>query len=269
MGPGRFEPWPAGVDVHVEWGAVGARLAAERGDLVVIVDVLSFSTAVTLAVSRGATALSFSTDEIEAAGGREALCGRLDAEIVAKDRRATDASFSLSPASLGAIAPGDRLIFTSLNGAACTSAASPAPQMMVGALSNRVAVASLVSERLAAGDASRCTLIASAEHWSSSTGSEHGIRPGVEDWLGAGAVARALEQRGLKLSLEAALAANAFDVVQHDVTSALDSCISGRELIAKGFADDVVLASQLDSIGVVPVWETAGPEREFEAARPS
>ena len=267
VGSDPFEPWPADAEVHVEWGAVGARLAADRGDLVVVVDVLSFSTSVTLAVGHGATALSYSTAEIEAAGGRDALCAAVRAEIVAKDRAASDARFSLSPTSLATIAPGDRLIFTSLNGAACTSAAGASPRVLIGGLSNRAAVASLVAEFLAEGLARRCTIIAAAEHWSSSAGSERGIRPGVEDWLGAGAIARVLANRNLSLSLEARLAAAAFDVVAADPRAALESCISGRELIAKGFGDDVELAAEIDSIDVVPAWDTGLAVREFSAAR--
>jgi 2-phosphosulfolactate phosphatase len=257
------------VDVHVEWGAIGAQLAAERGDLVVVVDVLSFSTAVSLAASRGAVALSYSEPEIEASGGREALCASLGAEIVAKDRRATDARFSLSPASLATIATGDRLIFTSLNGAACTSAASPAPEVVVGCLTNRTAVGSFVASRLSDRGARRCTIIAAGEHWSSSTGTEPGIRPGVEDWLGAGAIAAAMRAHDLRLSLEARLAVGSYEAAAGGIAGALDDCISGRELIAKGFADDVALAADVDSVEVVPVWDTTDPVRQFEPIRPA
>ena len=131
VGTSPFEPWPADAEVHVEWGPPGARLAGDRGDVVVIVDVLAFSTSVTTTVARGGTALSYSADELDAMGGRDQAAAALDAEIVAKDRAATTARFSLSPASLATIGPGDRLIFTSLNGAACTSAASNAPLVLV------------------------------------------------------------------------------------------------------------------------------------------
>ena len=40
---------------HLEWGVSGAKRAAERGDVVVVVDVLRFTSTVVAAVAAGAT----------------------------------------------------------------------------------------------------------------------------------------------------------------------------------------------------------------------
>src|SRR2546423_1644490 len=40
--------------VALEWGPIGAKVLAERSDVIVVVDVLSFSTSVTVAAERGA-----------------------------------------------------------------------------------------------------------------------------------------------------------------------------------------------------------------------
>ncbi len=267
-----FDPWPTGVEVHVEWEAQGAELAAERGDLVVVVDVLSFSTSVTIAISRGTTVLSYSEAEIEQRGGRERLCAETGAEIVSKNRAAPDGGYSLSPASLATIGPGERLIFTSLNGALCTSAAAAAPAVLVASLLNRSAAASWISAHWLRSEgggqgtqepaARRCTLIACGERWSSTAGAD-GWRPGIEDHLGVGAIASKLSSAGHVLSVEASMAAETFTSTESELESVLAASVSGRELIARGFADDVRLAGHLDSVTDVAHWDTANPVRAF------
>ena len=260
VGPSPFEPWPE-AQVHVEWGPTGARLAAGRGDIVVIVDVLAFSTSVVLTTARGGTALSYSAAELEEMGGRARAAALLDAEIVDKDRAATTARFSLSPASLATIAPGDRLIFTSLNGAACTSAAARSPVVLVGALTNATAVAAAVQILVADATADRCTIVPCGERWTSVSDEPDSLRPCVEDLLGAGAIVGALS--GLTRSAEAHLAAHAWEASASRTTEVLRSCVSGRELIERGFPDDVELAAHVDSTGAVPRWDTRAPTREF------
>lgn len=263
-----FEPWPDDVQLHVEWGPPGARLAAARGDVVVIVDVLAFSTSVVLTVSRGGTALAYSAAELDEMGGREAAAASLDAEVVAKDRAATTARFSLSPASLSGITTGDRLIFTSLNGAACTAAASGAPVVLIGALTNATAVAQTIRLLLAEGVAGRCTVVPCGERWTSVSDEPDSLRPSVEDLLGAGAIVRALPD--LAASPEARLAGAAFEAATAaaGLEVALRTCVSGRELIERGFPDDVELAARVDSATAVPRWDTSGKVREFIAFVP-
>ena len=259
-----FEPWPPDAEVHVEWGPVGARLAAQRGDVVVIVDVLAFSTSLVLVADRGGVSLSCSAAELDAMGGRDRAAADLRAEVVASDRAATTARFSLSPASLATVAPGDRVLFTSLNGAACTSAASRAPLVIVGALTNRSAVAETIRRTLRAGVAARCTIIACGERWTSVADERDSLRPSVEDLLGAGAIASAAA--GLRLSSEAGVAAGAYDAVADRILDTVRGCVSGRELVERGFPEDVELAARLDSSRAVPIWDTTSPVREFFAS---
>src|SRR5262249_22013381 len=123
VGPAVFEPWPDAC-VHVEWGPHAARRSAARGDAVVIVDVLSFSTTLTVAVERGCECVVYAGAELDELGGREAAAARLGARPLAPDRRVAPGDVSLSPASILRGARDERLLVTSLNGAACVSAAA-------------------------------------------------------------------------------------------------------------------------------------------------
>src|ERR1700683_5229105 len=96
--------------IRCEWGERGAAVLAGISDVVVIVDVLSFSTCVDIATSRGATVFPYrlkdsSCDEFAAARNATVAVGR---GVVGK--------FSLSPVSLENIAAGTRLVLPSPNG---------------------------------------------------------------------------------------------------------------------------------------------------------
>jgi 2-phosphosulfolactate phosphatase len=245
--PREFDPWPDH-DVHVEWGVTGSVLAAARGDLVVVVDVLSFSTTVTIATARGFTCFVYSAQEIDGMGGIAAVADRLNARPMSKRRKAAPGEISLSPASVAAAPANQRLIVTSLNGAAVAAAAAAAPAVAVASLRNGTAAAEAIRTALVDGTAKRATVIACGEQWSSVTGQATGLRPGLEDWLGAGFVCRTLAGMGLTLSAEAAVAAAAWTG-----SESLRHCVSGRELAAAGFADDLELALDLDADSVVPL----------------
>src|SRR6266550_2791834 len=81
-----------GMNVVCEWGLQGLRASA-RGRIVVIFDVLSFSTATTIAVASGATIFPCEWDDERAA----ALAKAEGAEVASKRG---EGRFSLAPASL-------------------------------------------------------------------------------------------------------------------------------------------------------------------------
>jgi 2-phosphosulfolactate phosphatase len=261
-----FEPWPT-AEVHVEWGHIGAALAAERGDICVIVDVLSFSTTMSIATEAGGVALSYSGEELDAMGGRAAAEAQLRAVVIGKERAFIPGRYTLSPASLRSMRAGERVVFTSLNGALCTAAATSAPELLIGSLRNRSATAALVAQRLHRVPNSRCTVIACGEQWTSFS-ADAGLRPSIEDWLGAGAIAGALADLGHQLSPEAELAAAAFGVESQRMPQTLGACVSGRELIERGFDDDVRLAGEIDSSPTTVKRSSDGSERAFVAHRP-
>ena len=218
--------------IHCEW-ADRALDRAGRETAVVVVDVFSFGTAVTLAVERGAAV--FPWDGVSAPPENAILCA---------DRSRT--TFSLSPESLLGVERGTRLALPSQNGARLTAAAVlAAGAVVVASLRNATAVARWLSTW--PGDV---VGIPAGERWPDGT-----TRFAIEDWLGAGAVIAAL---GGAQTSEAQLAAMAFAASRERLAEILAGSISGRELIARGFTNDVTLAAEFDSSAAVPVVDENG-----------
>jgi 2-phosphosulfolactate phosphatase len=134
---------------------------------------------------------------------------------------------------------GERVVLPSPNGAALSLQAGEV-LTLTACLRNATAVAR-AAERLGR----RITVVPAGERWPSGT-----LRPAIEDWVGAGAVVAGLG--GLQ-SPEAALARSAFETVAPRLESVLSECSSGRELIDRGYQDDVTWASALDVSQSVPI----------------
>lgn len=249
-GAAGFEPWPDS-SVHVCWGPVGASLAAERGDIVVVVDVLSFSTTLSIAVARDFTCLVYSRAEIEGFGGPALAAVRLGARPLGGRAGARPGQLSLSPASLLSAEPGQRVVVTSLNGTAVVAAAARSSALLIGALRNASACARTAARLMATTRAGRVTVVAAGERWSTLAPGAAGVRPCAEDWVGAGAICAGLAELGYSLSAEARLAAAGWS--NAEVLEDLADSVSARELRHGGYAADVELALQVDADEKVPV----------------
>ena len=119
-----------------EWGPEGARKFDGTVGAIVIVDVLSFSTCIDIAVSRGASVYPFHyRDPAEATEAARVLGAE-----VAGPRGSANYRLSLSPASLASIGPDTRLALPSPNGSAISAAARTVP-VLTGCLRNARAVA--------------------------------------------------------------------------------------------------------------------------------
>lgn len=244
-----FEPWPDS-SVHVSWGPTAAALAAARGDVVVVVDVLSFSTTLSIAVARDFTCLVYSGAEIEELGGPALAAIRLGARPLGSRASAAPGQPSVSPASLLFAEPGQRVVVTSHNGASVIAAAADASALLIGSLRNATACARTAAWLLGLARAGRITIVACGEQWSSVAPEAGGIRPCAEDWLGAGAICAGLAELGYSLSAEARLAAATWST---ELGFDLGDCVSARELRSAGYAADVELALQVDTDEKVPV----------------
>lgn len=225
-----------------DWGRHGVRQAAERGDILVIVDTLRFSTTTVAAIDAGGFIYPCSFGE-----DASTLARQIGGEA-AVSRFGEQGRFSLSPATYLHLEPGTRIVLASPNGATCSRYASHVPFLFVGALVNAQAVAAVVSSLLDERQELSVTVIACGERWKTAT--EDGeLRMALEDYLGAGAILSYLPQ---EKSAEARVCAGAFVQVQDDLLSILWECGSGRELREKGFGADVQYAARLNVYETVP-----------------
>ncbi|MGN6330174.1 MAG: 2-phosphosulfolactate phosphatase [Motilibacteraceae bacterium] len=229
------------LDVELEWGPSGARLLAGRCDVLVVLDVLSFTTSLTVAAARGVTVWPYGSDlRGRGADGAEALAVAVGAQL-AHGRSASDGP-TLSPASLLELPAGSRLVLPSPNGSAIAHAAVVDGTAVVGAsLRNAAAVA----RWLVARPGRRVGLVPAGERHGDGT-----LRPCYEDLLGAGTLLARLAALGA-LGVVSPLAAAARAAATEPLP--LTFCPSGVELVERGFARDVELAEQVDVDDVVPV----------------
>ena len=229
--------------VRFDWGLPGA--LAQDADVTVVVDVLSFTTTLTVALERGIEVFPFGSNDVRATS----YALTRDASLAVGRGRALPGEVSLSPSSLASAGLDvRRLVLPSPNGSSicfALAAARPGNTVFAASLRNAGAVADAVRAEVAAGRS--VALIAAGERWP-----DRSLRPAVEDLWGAGAVLRALTARGVEdLSVEARVAASAYDAASGSLLRELFDSASGRELVERGFGGDVEIAAGTGS-RVVP-----------------
>jgi len=227
--------------VRLEWGPVGAAALA-LVDIAVVVDVLSFTTTLTVAVERGIEVFPFRWSN----GRAESFAAEHDAVLAVGRLEAgpNAGGVTLSPAAMRSVADVRRIVLPSPNGSTICAALAESGATVVGAsLRNRAAVARWLAPRLGAG--ATLAVVAAGEQWPDGS-----LRPAVEDLWGAGAVLDALG--AADLSPEALVGLDAFRAVV-DLSAALAGCASGRELVERGYAADISVAAELDASDVLPL----------------
>jgi 2-phosphosulfolactate phosphatase len=222
----------ADFDIRCEWGIQGVMQLAPISDVVIIVDVLSFSTCVEIATARGAVIFPYRWNDASAS----AFAQSIGAELAVK--RGGD-RYSLSPASLTQIEPGTRLVLPSPNGSSLSLATGATPTL-AGCLRNCHSVA-----QAAMGYGQRIAVVPAGERWQDGS-----LRPALEDWIGAGAIISDL--KGAR-SPEAEMAAIAYGGVQPTLGASIRQCGSGKELMMRRFEPDVELAVALNVSDCVPL----------------
>ena len=204
--------------VRHDWGVAGLRRLASA-DVVVIVDVLRFSTTVT-----------------------DALAARQVAPGPAASARSQGVPLDASAHAV------------SLNGAAVAEAAQGSDAtVLLGCLRNASAVAGAVLDiQHRRAERTSIAVIAAGELAGRTPGAP--LRFAVEDQLGAGAVIDALGALGIDhTSPEAAAACEAFRGLRGAVRHLLTASASGQELLNRGARVEVLNAAAVDAASVVPV----------------
>lgn len=228
--------------IRFEWGMEGAAAVSSPAAALVVVDVLSFSTATTIAVAKGTAVYPhrWPSTEIERfARSRRAACAVRRREVD------DDHPWSLSPTHLLAAPRVDRLVLPSPNGSAIAAGADAAV-VLIGSLRNASSVGRWLKQRGFGTVKRPVAVIAAGERWASGT-----LRPAIEDLIGAGAVIASLG-RDHALSPEAVSARVSWEAVAHCLPETLKACGSGLELTAAGYESDVLLAAESDADSVVP-----------------
>jgi 2-phosphosulfolactate phosphatase len=228
-----------GFAYRFDWGIDGLRCLAPEVDVVIVVDVLRFTSAVSAAVEGGSAVLPFPWGDDGAAAYAE------ERDAILAGRR-EDGGPSLSPTDLLTLPAGSRLVLPSPNGGllAWTARQLGAGRVLAGSLRNATATA--VHARRLAGDGS-IAVVACGERRDDAPQS---IRPAFEDLVGAGAVLSALDPSGAvagrRCSPEAGAARAAFQFARPRLLHHLAATTSGRELIDRGWEDDVATSAALD-----------------------
>ncbi len=221
----------ADFEIRCEWGLQGVTQLAPISDVVIIVDVFSFTTCVEIATQQGALIYPYRGDH--AAVFAESVGATLAAKW-------GNAGYSLSPHSLVQLPPGLRLILPSPNGSTLSLSTGQTPTL-AGCLRNVQAVAAA-----AATYGKQITLIPAGERWRA----DGSLRPAYEDWVGAGAI---ISQLSGRLSPEARAARAAFLDAQGELAQLISLCGSAKEHSEQGFAQNVVLAASLNVSDCVPL----------------
>lgn len=207
---------------------MGLRTLAPTVDVVIVIDVLSFTTCVDVALGRGAEIYPYKWHD----GSEAAFAESIDALVAGP--RSGPQRYSLAPASLDTIPVGTRLVLPSPNGSALLSGATDAgaDTVVAACLRNGAAVGAWFADR-----DMTIAVIAAGERWNGTTGP---MRAAVEDLWGAGCVLSLFAADDL--SPEARMAVAAWRSAETGILDELEGCVSGRELMRADHRTDVLLA---------------------------
>jgi 2-phosphosulfolactate phosphatase len=220
-------------DIYCEWGLDGIKNLSPIVDVIIIVDILSFSTSVDIALGRGANIFPFAYKDERAGKYAE----KNDAVLASPVR--SHSELSLSPSSLKSIQPGTKLLLPSPNGSELSLAAAD-KVTLTSCFRNCKAVA-----EYAMSLNKNIGVIPAGEKWKDGT-----LRTAMEDYIGAGAVISFLKGKRSETAEDAELSFKGF---WRNLYDTIKKSVSGIELVDMGFPEDVSLACEYNVSEVIPL----------------
>ena len=244
--------------VRFDWGMAGVRRVDPDVDVLIVVDVLSFTTAVEVALTHGLEVMPFGSGEVADDAAAAAYAATHTAVLVGDPASGLTGSptaiaeySEAGAAGASPVSPSPtRLLIPESSGSdLCFGLVEHPATVVAASLRNRTAVAEWVLARQAEkGDRFRVAVIAAGDERAD------GIRFAAEDLLGAGAVIDALAVVGIDYcSPEAAVATAAFGALRRATGHLISASVSGQEVLAMGLRSDIDLASEIDVSRTVPV----------------
>jgi 2-phosphosulfolactate phosphatase len=171
-----------GFSLRLDWGSTGATAVSAGCDVAVVVDVLSFTTTLTVAADRGTIVFPYPWRDESAVR----YADERDAVLAVGRSQAIDGQVSLSSATIRAADDLPRLVLPSPNGSAISFQLAQSANSVIGvSLRNRRAAAHWLLRRRESTPDLAVAIIAAGERWSDGS-----LRPAVEDLWGAGALVR-------------------------------------------------------------------------------
>lgn len=230
----------------LEWGIPGVDRAVARGDVIVIIDVLRFTSAATTAINNGFVVIP----------ARDAAEAELKLRGSPKSRLNGSGLSVLSPQSFMGKQPCE-VILHSPHGATLSCHAAGVDYAFLGSLLNTTSVSNMI-KNAASASGRDITIICSGERGSDRAAImpefERVLDVGngifcFEDYVAAGAIGSKIDAEKSSALL---LAEKAFIEYAGNLPDLFPKTASGQYLVAQGFAEDVQFCASVDIYQVTP-----------------
>jgi 2-phosphosulfolactate phosphatase len=227
--------------ISVELMAKDTFRGVERGDVIIVIDVLRCTSSIVTAMANGAASII----PVRSVGQARAMKAKDRNYVLAGERgglppRGFDLGNSPTDFSTEKIR-GKDIIITTTSGTQAIMNAAEAKTVLIGSFLNLTGVAAEAS-KIAFGNGRSLTIALSGKKGTFS----------LEDFLCAGAIISTIRSRS-RLSDAASASLLAFKTADENLAENILGGNHARELVDLGLEEDVILCSQKDKYDVVPI----------------